>query len=76
VDKDEQFDEDAEAGEYVFPNLEQELATPTVPELAWRLKDRRQDENNTPLQVMATPPPPPNQNPHTHANEAPPLPGG
>lgn len=79
VNKEEHFDEDAEAGEYVFPNLEQDVATPTVAELARtqgeqrRLKERRQDENNAPRQAMATPLPP-NQNSHTHANEAPPLP--
>jgi hypothetical protein len=79
VDGEEQFDEDAEAGEYVFPNLEQDLAIPTVAERARmrgeqrRLEERRQDENNTPRQATATPPLP-NQNLDTHAKEAPPLP--
>lgn len=78
-DDDEQFDEDAEAGEYVFPNLEQDLATPTVADLARtrgeqkRLDERRQEGNHTPRQTTATPPPNA-PNPHTHVTGAPPFP--
>lgn len=79
LEEEEHFDEDAEAGEYIFPNLEQDVATLATTELARtrgeqrRINELRHDVNGEPRQTTATPPPLATPNPYTRGNTATPI---
>jgi hypothetical protein len=79
LEEEEHFDEDAEASEWILPNLEQDVAMLATTELARtrgeqrRLDELRHDGSGEPRQTTATPPPMATPNPSTRGNTTTPI---